>query len=357
MRFLSMLKTRDAAGAAVGLITAILSVTALGASPSAPIQNPYKPAGQAAQQPAPQDKTPAAPDAELQAAKKISETADAPGMLQGAADFVKKYPKSNLMKAVGLRVANKIGESKEPSQRIAYGENYVAIFKDTAAADLVTTLLIDSYVKAAKPDEAFKVAGPYLEKNPEDLTVLTQVAIFGVEQIKAKKNQFAQQSEKYGLKAIGIIEAGNKPETFSDETWQEFKTKWLPQLYQQMGIVSYVSGRMDEAKTRLEKSAGLAPSDPFNYLLLGSMANADYQQLATKYKAMTSGPMQEQTLKQAMEKMDAVIDLWAHAAALSEGKLAYQPLHDSVLPDLEQYYKYRHKSTDGLQQLIDKYKK
>jgi len=55
--------------------------------------------------------------------------------------------------------------------------------------------------------------------------------------------------------------------------------------------------------------------------------------------------------------MDEVIEFFAHAVGLSEGKAAYQQLHDQILQDLQAYYKYRHGgSIDGLQQLIDKYK-
>jgi hypothetical protein len=57
-------------------------------------------------------------------------------------------------------------------------------------------------------------------------------------------------------------------------------------------------------------------------------------------------------------KLDEVIELYAHAIGLSEGNAVYQQLHDQLLQDLEAYYKYRHNgSTDGLQQLIGKYKK
>jgi hypothetical protein len=42
---------------------------------------------------------------------------------------------------------------------------------------------------------------------------------------------------------------------------------------------------------------------------------------------------------------------------LSKGKPLYQQLHDQILQDLQSYYAYRHGgSTDGMQQLIDKYK-
>ena len=43
---------------------------------------------------------------------------------------------------------------------------------------------------------------------------------------------------------------------------------------------------------------------------------------------------------------------------LAAGNAHYQKLHDELLVDLKNYYSYRHNSsTEGLQQLIDKYKK
>ena len=68
--------------------------------------------------------------------------------------------------------------------------------------------------------------------------------------------------------------------------------------------------------------------------------------------------MKDSVLKQALAKMDEVVDMFAHAVGLSEGDAASQVLHDQTLQDLQAYYKYRHGgSADGLQQLIDKYKK
>jgi hypothetical protein len=56
--------------------------------------------------------------------------------------------------------------------------------------------------------------------------------------------------------------------------------------------------------------------------------------------------------------MDEVIEMWAQAVGLAEGEALYQQLHDQLIQDLQAYYKYRHGgSTDGLQQLIGKYKK
>ncbi len=89
-------------------------------------------------------------------------------------------------------------------------------------------------------------------------------------------------------------------------------------------------------------------------MLLGTFANDEYQELAKKYNAEKN----EAVLKQAQAKMDEVIDWYARAIAGAEGKPAYEPMTKELMPNLEQYYSYRHNgSTNGLKELIEKYKK
>jgi hypothetical protein len=124
-----------------------------------------------------------------------------------------------------------------------------------------------------------------------------------------------------------------------------------------MAIVAFVQQNGAEAQSDLEKAMKLNPSDPFNYVLLGSLRNDEYQRAAQSHKGMPDGPAKEEMFKKATGLMDQIIDTYAHAVALSEGKPGYEKLHDQVLQDLTAYYKYRHQnSTEGLQQLIDKYK-
>jgi tetratricopeptide (TPR) repeat protein len=132
----------------------------------------------------------------------------------------------------------------------------------------------------------------------------------------------------------------------------------LPYLYQSLGLIAYMSGNKDDAKVKLQKALELNPNEPFTYVLLGSLVNEEYQVLAERHKSMMAGPLKDETLKRANAKIDEVIDFYAHAVGLSEGNAAYQNIHDQILQDLTAYYKYRHSgSTDGLQALIDKYKK
>ena len=62
-------------------------------------------------------------------------------------------------------------------------------------------------------------------------------------------------------------------------------------------------------------------------------------------------------LKQANEKLDVVIDMFARIVALTDARAEAKQINGDVRQNLESYYKYRHKSLDGMQELINKYKK
>ena len=299
----------------------------------------------------------APPDAEQKAAAKVETAPDLAAKLAAAGEFIKKYPKSTLRSAVVGHIAQEVTKIQEPAQQITQYENMLTVFKEPGDGEVINPILIDMYFKAGRPDDAFRVTSAYLAKSPNDITVLTQAALEGIEQAKKKEPKFAQQSLQYGTKAIELIEAGKKPDTFDDARWGEFQSRWLPTLYQSLGLLAMMMGNKTDARARLDKAASLNAKDPFTFVLLGSMLNDDYQQLAQQHKAASTGPAKDSILKQAHAKLDEVIELFARAVGLAEGKPAYQQLHDQILQDLQSYYKYRHGgSSDGLQQLIDKYK-
>ena len=303
------------------------------------------------------DKQSATSDGEQKAMAKIEAAPDIAAKLAAAGEFIKKYPKSTLRSKVVGYIAQEVTKIQDGPQRITQLENTLTVFKEPSDGEVINPILIDAYFKANRPDDGFRVAAAYLAKNPNDLALLTQVALEGVEQAKKKEGKFAQQSQQYGAKAIELIESGKKPDNLDDAKWGEYQSRWLPILYQSLGLLSMMTGNKADARTKLDKAVSLNAKDPFSFVLLGSMLNDDYQQLAEQHKAAAPGPLKDAILKQAHAKLDEVIETFARAVGLSEGNAGYQQLHDQILQDLQAYYKYRHGgSIAGLQQLVDKYK-
>jgi hypothetical protein len=255
-------------------------------------------------------------------------------------------------------MAAKAASAPDAATQITNLEGLLTTLKEPEDAETINTVLIDAYIKAEKFDDAFRVGASMIEKNPNDLITTAQLAIVGFDQVKRNNPKYITQSTQYGTKAIEMIETDKRPAGLEDAQWNEYKTKWLAQLYQSMGVGYLMTRNPADAKVRLDKSAAINPFDPITYVYLGSIALDEYTALAQKVKGMLPGKEQDDLLKKTLEKLDQVIDYYARAVGLSEGNPPLQKLHDELLTDLKTYFAFRNKnSTEGLQQLIDKYKK
>lgn len=300
---------------------------------------------------------PKVPEAELKAAKALEAMTDVPAMILAAGEFLKKYPKSALRPQVAPLVAERIGATLDPAQQIAQSESYLKVFTAPGDADHINPYLITAYTSANRLDEAFTLAATALDKSPDPVVAMINLTRAGLEESRKGNGKYISQSRQHGLKVVALIEGDKKPEAVPAERWADYKTKWLPQLYQWLGMIALQSGDKADAKAKLAKAVGLNPLDPINYVVISSMANDEYQRLAQEHKAAT-GAEKAELFKKAQAQMDEVIDAYAHAIALAEGNPQYDGLRTQLRPDLEEYYKFRHNnSTEGLQALIDKYKK
>ena len=304
------------------------------------------------------DKPVTVPEAELKAAKAIEAAADVPATLAAANEFLQKYPKSPLRPQIAPLVADRIGQIKDPADRIAQSESYLKLFDAPGDVELVNSHLLSAYTEANRLDQAFALAPAAIDKSPDPMAAMINLSRAGVNEARSQNLKYAAQSRQMALKAIALLEGNRKPETVSDATWNDYKTRWHGQLYQWLAMLSLAEGDKADTKTKLASAIKLNPHDPVSYLLLSTMANDEYQRLAQAHKAAAAGAEKDALLKQAEAQMDEVIDAYAHAVALTEGDAQYDTMRAGLRADLESYYKYRHRnSTDGLQALIDKYKK
>jgi hypothetical protein len=299
---------------------------------------------------------PKASDAEVKEARKVEAATDAQGRMQAATAFLKKYPKSELRPQLAQLVVDKINDVTDPAQRLTLAQSFRTTFDQPAEAELIAPVLLDAYLKTNHADEAFKLAATVSDKLPNPVPLLKDLAYAGYTQARQQNVQYVPQSIQYAGHAIELLETDKKPANLDPAVWSEYKTKLLPALYQVQGFLLMVGGDAATAKERLAKAATLNPADPMNYVLLSSIRNTEYDELATQYKAAT-GATQTDLLKRALDVLDQIIDNDAHAVALTEGNAQYQQLHDQLMQELQTNYKYRHNnSTEGLQALIDKYK-
>lgn len=287
----------------------------------------------------------------------IMSATDPAAKMKAVAELIKKYPKTEIRARVARAAADQIAQVKDANQKLTFAQQYQTIFNQPAEEEMIFPILIEAYADANQPDEAFTKGADFLSRHPDSLPVLVDLLSLGTNQVKKQNGKFVAQSIQYGTHAAELFEADKKPDGYDDAHWKGYKTSTLPAVYQSLGLLYYASGKRAEAKAGYTKASLLTPSDPFNFVMLAGLSNQEYQDAAKHYQTMAAGPARDDELKKTQTLLDQVIDAYAHAIAVSEGNAALQQVRQQYLSDFETYYKYRHKgSTEGMQQLIDKYK-
>lgn len=342
MRFMSSFTSR------LFVASALLVFTLFASAPSA-----------SAQQDAAKDKKDQVkvPEAEGKLAQNIEKAPDAAGKLQAAEAFLKKYPKSTLRPQIVDYLAGELIAVADNAQKIALSDRYMALFPAAGEGERITPYLVETYIAAQRFDDAYRIGGAWLAKNPNDVRVLAPLSFHAIDLAQKGNTKFVQHGGPYGAKAIELMEAGTKPADMTDEYYTRFKQSWLPQLYQTQGFISISSGDPAGAIVHLQKAIAISPHDPINYYLIGSARDEEYRKMADQYQSMMAGPQKTELMGKINAKLDDVIDNYARVVALSEGRAELKQLHDQILQDMTTYYKYRKGSTDGMQALVDKYKK
>jgi tetratricopeptide (TPR) repeat protein len=278
--------------------------------------------------------------------------------LAAAQEFISKFPNSNSRIRAAELVAAEILKVKNGTVAITLVERAQSIFTADEEREILKPVALEAYATGNRPNDAFKLAAELLAKKPDDLYVLVQMTSLGAEEVRKRNREHAEVALQYGLKAIALVEATPKTSRRNEDlSFLPTLDVDLAQLHQQVAILYLGAGKAEEARARLTKATELRPDDPSNFALLGRVIHADYVKQMEAYEAMPDGKQKQETLKKLDGLLDTIIDAYAHAAALATGRPQYQTLLQQVVPDLTNYYKYRHnQSTQGLQELINKYK-
>jgi len=313
-------------------------------------------AGAAAQEKSKQD-GPKVSGGERDAAQKIEKAKGTEAKLQAAAAFVKKYPGSALRAQIADSIAREIDATTDQQAKGSLAQTFLEIFNRPDEAGLVTASLLNSYINTGQTQDAMTLGTQWLGKHPDDVTVMQNLTILASAQAIKGNNAFVQQGRNYGAKAIAQIEADKMPEGFDAARWPEFKQQALVSLYRETGVLAYKAGDNAAALPLLEKAIGLGTADAAVYFLVSDLNNDIYEETA-KSAIVASAADKPAATKKAEAALDRVIESYARAIAFTDGKPDFAQANAAFRERLVPYYKYRHQnSTDGMQQLIDKYKK
>jgi tetratricopeptide (TPR) repeat protein len=294
---------------------------------------------------------------EKDAAAKIDKAKGAEAKLQAAAAFVKKYPQRALRRQVADGLAQEIANETDPQAKVSLAQTFLDIFNQPDEAQLVNASLLSGYINTGQTPEAIKLGTDWLAKHPDDIGIMQNLAILASNEAIKGNTSFAAQGRQYGMKAVEMLEADKMPEGFDAAKWPEFKSSTLVALYRALGVLLYKAGDSAAALPQLEKAAALKSTDPGVYLLLSELNNDAYEMRAKEYNVAPAAE-KAAALEKVNAALDKVIDSYAQAIAITDGNTQYAPVNAAIRQDYEKYYKFRHKnSADGMQQLIDKYKR
>src|SRR5581483_800355 len=187
------------------------------------------------------------------AANKVKDAKDGNSAVAAALEYAKAYPNGKARIFVVDSAADKIGSIADPAQRAMACEKLLPAFQGPNETDGLFMMLIEK----KQYDDAFRLAAPRVQKVQGEVVILTQLALVGGNQIKAKNNKYQDVSFDYSKKAAEMIESGTKPAAMADTDWQIYKTKALPELYQTIGMISLTKNEDGQAQKMLQKSLSL----------------------------------------------------------------------------------------------------
>jgi hypothetical protein len=314
-------------------------------------------AGVAAAQDKPKQDGPKVSGGEREMAQKIDKAKGTEAKLQAAAAFLKKYPQSPLRGQIADGLAREIAETTDHQAKGSLAQTFLEIFNLPEEAPLVTASLLNSYINTGQTQDAMRLGADWLVKHPDDISVMQNLTILASGEAIKGNNAFIAQGRDYGAKALALLEADKMPAGADAAKWPNFKTAALVSLYRETGVLAFKAGDNAAAIPLLEKAVALNSPDAAIYFLLSDLLN-DVYELRAKESIVASAADKAAATQRAEAALDRVIEAYARAIAFTDGKAEFAPANAAFRERITPYYKYRHRnSTDGMQQLIDKFKK
>jgi hypothetical protein len=199
--------------------------------------------------------------------------------------------------------------------------------------------------------EAFPVGKVVIAEAPDQLDSLIALATAGYLAASARNTSFDKEAIAYDKRAIQLLEGGKKP-----DDWAPYKSKddTLAYLYLTLGVLQ-LKPAPNEAIEPLIKSVQFESELkklPVNYYRLAQACQTGpHATLSADFQAKFGGKPETPESKQALEKLnqviDVMIDAYARAVVLAGSDAQYAQSKTAWQNNLTTFYKFRHQDSDA----------
>jgi tetratricopeptide (TPR) repeat protein len=192
-------------------------------------------------------------------------------------------------------------QGADPAMQIQEGEDFISKYPMSRYVGGVYGMLTSAYFNTGNTDKMFATGAKALELDPNNVDVLSLLAMAIPRRVKANTPdgpQQLQKAETYAHHAIDLIPNMTKPDAMDDATFEKAKNDKLALCHSGLGLLDIDHQKYSDARTELTQAVQLASTaDPVDYYLLG---NADAQDgflhgaMAAYEKCAASGPLTSQ---------------------------------------------------------------
>jgi tetratricopeptide (TPR) repeat protein len=168
-----------------------------------------------------------------------------------------------------------VQQATDPNKKIQLAEDFLQKYPQSRYRPTMYQALVSGYFATQQVPKMLEAGEKEVEINPNDAPVLAVMGQALARTYNAKAPDAAKQldkAEEYSKRAIEITPTLPKPESLTDEAFNNAKNDTLVMAHSGLGLVYIRRGKFSEAIPELEQSvkADTHPDpDPVNYYLLG----------------------------------------------------------------------------------------